>query len=306
MQTQIRAALEKDNYDCVIASQIDMAAYADCFAGTPAVFDELELGFSYNRRHSATTPWSQLRHRLTWAKHRYFVTNLLGLFQLTTVVSQAELRLARKLCGTKVRVEVIPNGLNLLRYQTANDPRQLDTLVFTGSFGYEPNYRAMVWFQGQVYPLIAKSRPNLRVIITGDHRGRRLPNCANVTMTNHVADVRPILANATCAIVPLQEGGGTRLKLLEAMAMRTPVVSTTKGAEGLEVTDWKHLLLADTPLEFANALDLLLASPDLRTALSNNAYALLDEKYNYQTSAARLISLIEQIASGTDLGTNVN
>lgn len=101
----------------------------------------------------------------------------------------------------------------------------------------------MVWFLDEVYPIIRQNVPQLRLTITGDHAGKPLPSADGVTLTGFVDDVRPLIAGAGAAVVPIRQGGGTRLKILEAMAVGTPVVATSKGAEGLDVTDGENILL---------------------------------------------------------------
>ncbi len=294
METLIQMELAGGEYDLVIASQIEMAAYASSFGSVPAVFEELELGVCYGRCANAASATSRLRNRLTWTKHKRFVQRLLPKFRVATVVSSAERDLAVDLGAAAADIEVVPNAVDLSRYDVVAQ-RNPETLVFTGSFAYEPNYRGMIWFLENVWPALAAKRPNLRVIVTGDHGGRTLPNPEAVTLTGYVDDVRPLVAGAVCAIVPLLEGGGTRLKILEAMASRTPVVSTSKGAEGLDAVSGEHLLLADQPAAFAEALETVLSSATLREKLSESAYRLVAERYDSQSVAERLLALVDRV-----------
>ncbi len=133
-----------------------------------------------------------------------------------------------------------------------------NTLIFTGPFRYLANHDAMVWFLQEIYPQIQRQLPNVCLTITGDHANLPLPHATNVTLTGFVEDVRPLVASSWVSLVPVRVGAGTRLKILEAMATGVPVVSTTKGAEGLEVNDGEHLLIADSAQGFAeNVVQLL-------------------------------------------------
>jgi glycosyltransferase involved in cell wall biosynthesis len=116
-----------------------------------------------------------------------------------------------------------------------------------------------------------------------------------MTLTGFVDDVRPLIARSWASIVPLHTGGGTRLKILEAMALRTPVIATSKGAEGLDVQSGKHLLIADTPETFVQQVVRLLRQPQLRENLAEEAYALVREKYDWQVIMPHFLNLIEEI-----------
>jgi glycosyltransferase involved in cell wall biosynthesis len=200
-------------------------------------------------------------------------------------------------CPTSAAVEVIPNVIDLSQYSTTDHNRQPASLIFTGPFCYEPNYHGFVWFQHHVCPLLATRHPELEVIATGDHGGRLIPNPARVTLTGYLPDVKPLLAQATCCIAPLLEAGGTRLKILEAMAMRTPVVATSKGAEGLKAIDGEHLLIADRPGEFANAVTMVLTNPALAQRLSENAHRLVQAEYDVQAVAEQFLDLVQHVSA---------
>jgi glycosyltransferase involved in cell wall biosynthesis len=154
----------------------------------------------------------------------------------------------------------------------------------------------MVWFLRDVYPRIQHGQPNATLMITGDHANLPLPAATGVTLSGHVQDVRPAIAGAWCSIAPLQTGGGTRLKILEAMALGTPVVATSKGAEGLNVVDGVHLLIGDTPETFANAVERVLQEPELRQRLIDNARRLVYSEYEWTRVMPRFLDLVEWAA----------
>jgi glycosyltransferase involved in cell wall biosynthesis len=110
-------------------------------------------------------------------------------------------------------------------YQSALVPNQL---IFSGSFRYQANYEAMLWFISEVFPKILERVPDAQLIITGDHANLSIPPVSNVTLVGHVSDINTLIASSWVSLAPLLSGGGTRLKILEAMA-GTPVVSTSKG-----------------------------------------------------------------------------
>jgi glycosyltransferase involved in cell wall biosynthesis len=136
----------------------------------------------------------------------------------------------------------------------------------------------------------------VQLAITGDHGNLPLPQASNITLTGRVKDVRPLIASSWISLAPIFEGGGTRLKILEAMALGTPVVATSKGAEGLDFEVGRHLFVADAPRDFADAVCRLLKDPGLRRRLSEQASRLVTEKYNWSAVMPRFLSLVERVA----------
>jgi glycosyltransferase involved in cell wall biosynthesis len=154
----------------------------------------------------------------------------------------------------------------------------------------------MCWFVGDVYPLIHARVPDVQLTITGEAANRPLPAAPNVVHTGHVENVRPLVASSCISVAPIRIGGGTRVKILEAMALGTPVVATSKGAEGLDVCHGVHLLIADTPHAFAEQVLRLLADPGLRRELSRNARDVVEARYNWKAIGCRFEELLASLA----------
>jgi glycosyltransferase involved in cell wall biosynthesis len=237
-----------------------------------------------------------LRYGLTWGKHRRYLVSLLRNFRTCTVVSERERQLLVQAVPGYRATEVIPNCVDLASYAGIQEEPQPNTCIFTGSFTYFPNYEAMLWFLREVYPHIQAQVPEVHLSITGNHAGLPLPPATGVTLTGFVDDVRPLIARSWASIVPLHTGGGTRLKILEAMALKTPVVATTKGAEGLDVQPGKHLMIADTPQDLAHSIVRLFKEPELHRQIAENAYRLVSEKYHWEAIMPRFLELVEQTA----------
>src|SRR5207237_3262310 len=154
-------------------------------------------------------------------------------------------------------VHVVPTGVDTTYFAPGSDEPAPTQLVFTGSMDWLPNEDAMVHFCRETLPLIRAQEPAVKLSIVGrapTAAVRKLTEGSVIEVTGRVDDVRPYLQQAAVYVVPLRIGGGTRLKIFEAMAMGRAVVSTTVGAEGLAVTDGQHLLLADGPANFARAV----------------------------------------------------
>jgi glycosyltransferase involved in cell wall biosynthesis len=193
-------------------------------------------------------------------------------------------------------VATVPNGVDCARNRPGLVPRRPNALVYNGSLTYSANYDAMRWFLAEVYPRIKAEVPGVTLTITGSTRGVDLASLAlddTVRLSGLVDDVRIPVAEASTCIVPIRQGGGTRLKILEAMALGTPVVATRKGAEGLDVTGGEHLLLADAPEEFARQTVELLGNPALRHVLTANARRLMEDRYDWEAIGQPFVDLVE-------------
>jgi len=203
------------------------------------------------------------------------------------------------------RVTVITNGVDPEEFFPQASVAQPNSLVFTGSFTYPPNAEAMVFFCRDVLPRIRAVVPDVRLSIVGQRPGpqvRALGRLPGVEVTGRVPDVRPYLARATVVVVPLRVGSGTRLKILEAMAMGRPIVSTSLGAEGLDVCAGEDLEIADGAASFARAAVALLRDPDRCARLGTHARRTVMQRYAWSIVTDRLESLYRTMETGSDRG----
>jgi glycosyltransferase involved in cell wall biosynthesis len=283
--------------DVVVASQLRCAAYAPWFAGKPALFEEVELGAFHGQlaEGGAARRW---RARLMWAKLQRYLRHLLPQFRACTVVSEPERALLAGVLGHERDIHVLPNGVNAGDYHPDATPEP-DTLIFTGALRYAPNHDGMRWFIADVWPHIRSARPAARLRITGDHGALPLPDAPGVERTGFVDDIRPLLSGSWLALAPIFAGGGTRVKILEAMAAGTPVVATSKGAEGIRARTGEHLLIADDATTFAAQVVALLADPALRARLALASRDLVAERYDWSAIGPRFEALVRAIGPST-------
>jgi polysaccharide biosynthesis protein PslH len=198
-----------------------------------------------------------------------------------------------------VRTAVIPNAADVEYYQPRpTDPRPDGrTVVFFGLLSYVPNLDGVIHFVEDIWPRIAEAHPDARLKIVG---GRPPPSLLalagpRVELTGFVPDLRPHLAAAAAVVVPLRLGGGTRLKIVEAMAMGKAIVSTTLGAEGIEAAPGRDLLIEDQPAAFADAVNRLLADPHLAACIGQSARRLAVERYSWSGAAQTLEGFYRRI-----------
>jgi glycosyltransferase involved in cell wall biosynthesis len=292
--------LRSGPFDAVIASTEMMADYAlQAPPGTAKILEEHNAMTRWARERytEQTHPLQQLRCWASWQKGRRYAAMLFSRFDLVTLVSEQD----RAACltdlpGYRGPVAVVPNGVDCAHNRPDLAQPRANALVYNGSLTYSANYDAMRWFLAQVYPTIRAQVPGVSLTITGSTQGVDLTGLAlddSVTLTGFVEDVRVPVAGAAACVVPIRHGGGTRLKILEAMALGTPVVATSKGAEGLEAMDGDHLLLADEPGTFARRTVELLSDLDLRQRLATNARRLVEDHYDWQAIGAHFVGLVE-------------
>lgn len=261
----------------------------------PLILDSLELGVF--RPKPGSPSLRRIRNTYTWWHLRRFTRDLLRHVEAVVVTSDAERSLFLDLLPAPEICFVIPNAIDLREYAGDFGAREDFSLLYPGSFRYSANYEAMLWFAEQVFHRIPE-HDKLTVTVTGDTSGRDLTPmitaCPQLQFAGYVEDIRPYFACASACIVPLLAGGSTRVKIIEAMAWGTPVVSTCLGAEGLEVTHDENILLANTPQEFAACVSRLLTDQRLWQGISDSGRRLVSERYSVETLRLRYQGVLEK------------
>jgi glycosyltransferase involved in cell wall biosynthesis len=259
-----------------------------------------ELGMA--RRLLEVQPWGI--RRLLWRPllgfGERFERRLARAIPRIVAVSEVDAEAFRRL-SPGVEVTVVPNGVDVTQFQPpAAEADEPPTLLFTGSMGYFPNRDAVGFFCADIWPLIRARRPHVRFRVVGTDADQQLAHLAStpgIEILGTVEDMRPVLAGGTVVVVPLRAGSGTRLKILEAMAMGRAIVSTSVGCEGIEVQSGEHLLVADAPKAFAEAVLNLLENPTQRQALGRSARKLVEARYGWDRCVAALEALLNGVAS---------
>lgn len=299
MQALVERLHAESPFDLVIASQFDMAPYALALKGVPKLLEEVEISIFRDQYLKETHPLKKARKRLMWMKWNIFMRDILSDFAGCTVVSEPEIEPIQEIVPGYNRVAVIPNGADLGRLTMNLAPPQPSTLVYTGSLTYYVNFDAMKFFLGEVFPLIQAECPQVKLQMAGRLDGvplGDLPACENARHIGHQQDIRPLVAGSWASIVPERVGGGTRIKVLESMALGTPVIATTRAATGLNLTPGYDVLVADQPRAFAEAALRLLRDPDLRLTLSQNGRRTIETHYDWNVIGEKLDDLLHKLA----------
>ncbi len=279
--------------EAAIALQVDAARYLAKHERLARVFDEAEVTVLSERYTLERRPLRRARHALTWWKLRRFMRSLVGAFDRTTVVSPQE-REQLRAAGCEVdRVVVVPNGVD--RPDVVRSSTPAARMIYPGAVTYSANLDAVRYFVHEIFPMIRAGRPDLSFWVTGgtDGVGIRELADAGAVFTGRLPEVDSVVADSSVCVVPLRIGGGTRLKVLQAMAVGTPVVSTTKGIEGLEVEPDRHVLVGDSPRAFAGQVLRVMNDESLRARLVRNAQRLVSERYSWRQIADTLEQVLE-------------
>ena len=285
------AELSRENFDVIWIQRLQLLRSLPAFAGRVIVdLDDLEhrkLTHKLKR-----LPWSRrtLIEAFDLVKMRSLERSLFRRPWEVAVCSPVD----RAALGRHPHAWVIPNGIDLPRNTGNRAAPAIPTFVFVGAMFYEPNVDAVRHFAASIFPASRRTLGHARFLIVGRDPVSgvtSLQDGTSVVVTGTVEDVAPYLQSASAVVVPLRYGSGTRIKILEAMAHRAPVISTSVGAEGLEVTSGQHLVVADDPEAFAAACVRVATDAALGDRLAAQGRLLVERRYQW-SQVERLVQRI--------------
>lgn len=286
VQHKLCALLKQETYDVILCDFIFAAGVIPWDWPTPKVLFTHNVEATIWRRHYevASNPvWKAISWQ-EWRKMEAAERRYLRLADRVLTVSETDRDAFASFLEPR-KLTVIPTGVDVDYFQTMPVEEAANSLVFIGSMDWLPNEDAIFYFVDEILPLIKQKCPQVSLEVVGRNPSRKLQALAeqekSIRLTGWVEDIRPFVARGSVCIVPLRIGGGTRLKIFEAMAMSKAVVSTFVGAEGLPVQAGENILLADTPNDFANCVLSLLGDPTQRKRLATSARALVQAKYSW-------------------------
>ncbi|HEY1081461.1 MAG TPA: glycosyltransferase [Prosthecobacter sp.] len=296
LRARLQAIALKNDYDLVIC---DFLAPALNFLGIP--FRCPTVLFQHNIesqiwKRLAEAEKSALKRRylhLQYRRMHAWEDRLSRLFTGVITVSPDDTRLARELYGLSNVLGDVPTGVDVNYFTPDRVAAPPFTLGFLGSMDWMPNIDACQHFLDDIFPQVLASRPDCRLKIIGRNPPASLRERAsdNVIVTGTVDDVRPHVQSCHAIVVPLRAGGGTRIKIYEAMAMGVPVISTRIGAEGLPVLHDSDILLADEPSDFAREILRLANDPALATSIATQARSNVENHYSWTAATRTFMNL---------------
>jgi len=301
---RVRELLQTGRFDAVVCDflppLVNMPRQLPC----PAILFTHNVEAEIWRRHVETATNPIARHLLgqQWQRMLRFERDALAQFDLVLAVSEADGDTFERLYPGALRapVHVVQTGVDTQYFSPLSaTPARRAHLVFTGSMDWLPNEDGMLYFVRDILPLVRQAEPGATLSIIGrapTPAVRKLAEQHGIEVTGSVDDVRPHVAAGSVYVVPLRIGGGTRLKIFEAMGLGKAVVSTTIGAEGLPVTDGADIVIADEPAVFAAAVVRLIRDDAARTRIESAARRLVVEKYDWSAVAQDFEDALARVA----------
>lgn len=299
MHAKLAEIITSSRPDIIQVEDIHMAQYVLPLHGFPLVLDmhniESLLLLRYaDRQHD---PLRKIYARLTAAKLDRYERAAAPAFTRILTCSDLDARYATDRLGYS-RAAVVPNGVDRDHFAPQPGREQPDTLVFVGRMDYVANHDAMVFFCRSVLPRVWRSVPKTRLYIVGHEPSRaiqRLSRDPRIVVTGSVPDVAEFVARATVFVAPLRYGSGTRLKILEAMAMAKAVVATPLGCEGIDARPGEEIVVAESPKDQARALVELLRDRVRREEIGQRGRELVLRKYTWAQIGSRLLELYREL-----------
>ncbi len=296
-------------YDAVHLDHLQMAQYIpyDCPPLVKVVLDQHNVEHELIRRLSDVpdaNPAFRWYARMESRKLRAIERDAIQDADATLAVSDTDRDAFRALAPDVAdRIETVPIGVDTDYFAVAERRPGADAILSIGTMSWLPNIDAMRWFASEILPLIRRAWPEARVLIVGANPTAVVRTLAErdalITVTGTVPDVRPYAKECGVFVVPLRAGSGVRVKILNALAMGLPVISTTLGAEGIPVTDGVDILLADSPHAFADAVLRVLNDTRLASRLGANGRALVERQARSAAAGQRLHAVYERVLGAT-------
>lgn len=296
---ELRQAIESEQVDILQIEESILAPYYNLKPTAKKIITFHNIHYVQEQRIADISPrlgeraWRQLN---AWAMRR-FEPRICRKFDRRIVVSPED-RMALEDAGNTLPVDILPNGVDTDLLRPLPMPAVRRSLIFVGTLIYRPCADGAIWMIKEVMPRLRARFPDLEFWVVGRSPPAELIALSGdgIYVTGTVPNVEPYYARAAIACVPLRAGGGSRLKILEAMALGRPVVSTTVGAEGLDVTHGEDILIADDAHAFAESIAGLLESEARSMAMSANARRLVQQRYDWADIASRQLEIYEELA----------
>ena len=298
VRRRLLALLKEETYDVILCDFIFAAGVIPWDQPTPKILFTHNVEATIWRRHyevASNRFWKAVSW-LEWRRMEAAERRYLRLADHVLTVSDSD-RDAFAPFVEAGKLTTIPTGVDVDYFQPMPEAEEPSLLVFTGSMDWLPNEDAILYFVDAILPLIKQQHAEVFLEVVGRSPSRKLQALADreksMRLTGWVGDIRPIVARGAVCVVPLRVGGGTRLKIFEAMAMGKAVISTSVGAEGLPVQTGENILLADTPADFAHSVISLLRDRNQRQRLGIAARALVQENYSWSKVAERFARTLQ-------------
>jgi polysaccharide biosynthesis protein PslH len=309
MRREIASRQDSNSFDVLVCDFLAPAPNVPLTSHIPTILFQHNVEAMIWKRHyeTQTRAIQKLYLHGQWRKMQKFEREMCRRFDTVIAVSAEDRDQIRAEYGAQSVFDV-PTGVDTDFFRPGGTESPVpNSLVFTGSMDWLPNQDAILYFAREIMPLIKQRIADVTLTIVGRNPSASLLECAkydpSLIITGRVDDVRPYIERSAAYIVPLRIGGGTRLKIFEALAMEKPVISTSVGAEGLPITNGVDLLLADEPVQFADAVTRVLTNTAIAADLGRSGSRTVRQNYEWRQVAERFLSICTNMRPATEPAT---
>lgn len=296
MQRKLDELIDRFRPDVIHIDHLQMAQFVKFGGSYKTVLDHHNVESMIIKRIAETSESkpARLYARMEWPKLQRYELDICRKCDLVLTVSEEDKSTLLNLNSSLVNIESVPIGVDIHYFQPVERRSGSRNILSIGTMYWPPNVDSMLYFCRDIFPLVRNQIQNCTLTIAGQRPVESIQTLANdpaITVPGYIDDVREIARDCGAFIVPLRSGSGVRVKILNALAMGLPIVSTSIGVEGLDMESGTHLLIADNPEDFADAVVNVLSNASLADKLSRNGRALVCEKYSWEGVGERLLGL---------------
>lgn len=301
MIAKVNELLAANDYDVIEIGEIGLLNYADLAPGIPKVLihHNVESQLLYRRAEVASNGVMKNYIKLQAYRTARFEQKGGRTIERHTTCSEVDKKTLERI-APGIKAVVVPNGVDTELFVNTGEPVVPNSLVFVGGLRWLPNRHAMISFAREVWPILKERIPDIKITVGGGGPPEELVELSkkdpNFVVPGFVDDVNSVISQAAVYVVPISVGGGTRLKILDAMSLSKAIVSHPIGAEGIQVQDGENLILASTAEQMADTIVELLQNEELRSKLEQNARRTAEQVYDWGVIAPKLLNIYEELA----------
>lgn len=297
MRQTVFSVTQKHRIDLVYFWTLHTAQYLPCIGTIPAILETVNIDHILWKRLASTITNPIKKKLICWQANKLLLyeQKMYPKFLFCVTESDTDRNILVDIAPSAEAV-TFSDGVDLNYYQAyQSDSTQPNTLAYVGTMSWKPNQDAVLYFCKEIFPQILKKIPQAKFKIIGADPPKEIRDLASdhIEVTGYVEDVRPHIKSAEVYVAPIRIGSGIKYKILEAFAMGIPVVSTSIGVEGLKVIPGKHCLVADTPVEFADAIVNLLQNKQKQAQLVSASIELVKQEYSWDAMCANFLYYLE-------------
>lgn len=298
MRKVVQELVKKKSIDLIYVKRLRSAQFVDPTIRVPIIIDTTDAMSLFYWRAFRNAPWyKKLLFWEEWLKYALYEKKMFARFRVWIASSPEDIVYLKNRAPSGTQFSLIPNGVDTNFFQRTTQSPEKHSLLLSGLMDKFVNSETVHFFVRDILPKIRIKIPDVLIYIVGPNPLRSVKRLAskNILVTGEVPDIRTYIARCEVVVVPIKTAAGTRNKILQAWAMGRPVVTTSRGLEGLEAEEGKHVLIGDNPEEFAEKVVSLLRNQEIKEPLIHNGFRIVEEKYSMDVIGKELNKFLLQV-----------